>query len=749
MARKKRNKKQHSETTVQTQIAQMFQEGIQYQQTGQLDQAESIYHNILKIEDNNADALHLIGVIAYQKQDYDTAIEWITKAIAINDRAEGFYNNLGNVFYAQGKFDEAQHCYQQALALNPNFGEAQYNLGVVFEEQGKLEEAISCYQDTLITNPSHISAHYNLGGVFYKQKKITEATIYYQNALAINPKHYESLNNLGNILCKQMKFSEAVSCHQRALAINPDSIETLNSLAVALYKLGKYEEAIHFYRRVLALNPKLVETINSIGGIYYRQGKFAKAIKYYKQALSVDPEHIWAINNLGNVYKGKGLVDESIEYLKKIFEIRPDYAASHSNFLLTLNYSPSYDRASLFKEHQKFNEQHALPLAESIKPHSNERDPDKRLKIGYMSQDFRKHSVAYFIEPILANHDSEQFEIHCYYNHTQNDEVTQRLKKCTNKWVNTVELSDEEIVEQIRKDEIDIMVDLMGHTGMNRILVFAKKPAPIQMTYLGYSNTTGLTTIDYLLTDHYVNPEGSEKFNSETLIRMPNSYFCYGPGDETKNVQVNSLPALQNDYITFASFNVRPKLSPQLLKLWSTILKEIPNSKLLLKSRNYADVVSQTDRYEREKIFEEYFADLDVEFNRVIIEGFSPSMQEHLEMYHKVDIALDSFPYNGATTTCEALWMGVPVVNLVGETHVSLMGLSILSTLGLEELIAYTPEEYVDICINLASDLDYLESIRQEMRERMLASPLMDGQTFTRELEFHYRAMWQKWCDQG
>jgi len=751
MARKKQSKRQRTTNpaTQDVQIRQMFQEAIQYQQSGQLEQAESIYHNILKINENDANALHLMGVIAYQKKDYDTAVEWINKAIAVNAYASGFHNNLGNVFYAQGKFDEALRCYQRALALEPNYDEAHYNLGVVLEEQNKIEDAITCYQNALIINSNHVSAHYNLGEVFHKQKKFAEATIYYQNALAINPDHPEALNNLGNILCGQMKFAEAVTCYQHALTINPNSTETLNSLAVALYKQGKFEEAIDSYQRVLEINPNIVETINSIGGIYYRQGRFAEAVEYYKQALDVDPNHIWAINNLGNVYKSKGLVDESIQYLKKIFEIRPDYAASHSNFLLTLNYSMSYDRASLFKEHQHFNEQHALPLAEFIKPHLNERDPDKRLKIGYISQDFRKHSVAYFIEPILANHDSEQFEIHCYYNHTQKDEVTERLKQYADQWTDTAELSDEEVAERIRQDEIDIMVDLMGHTGMNRILVFARKPAPVQMAYLGYANTTGLTTIDYHLTDYYTDPEGTtEEFNSETVIRMPNSYFCYAPGDETKNIQVNPSPAIQKGFITFASFNVRPKLSPLLLKLWSKILHEVPNSKLFLKSRNYTDVVSQTDKIERQKIFEEYFADLDVEFDRVTIEGFSPSIQEHLEMYHNVDIVLDSFPYNGATVTCEALWMGVPVVTLVGETHVSRMGQSILSTLGLEELIAYTPEEYVDICVNLAGDLEYLEMLRGEMRELMLASPLMDGKTFTSELESHYHAMWKKWCNQ-
>jgi len=710
MAGKKSRKKQKSSESKPT-----FQQALKHYQSGLLLQAELTCNTILELQKDDSETLHLLGVIYTQNKNYRAAINVIAKAISINNSVSHYYGSLGNAFKELEEFDAAIKCYQQVLTLDPNSADAYYNLGIVLKKQGKFTEAITCYQRVLTLNSRYAPAYYNLGNVFYEQKKFTQALTCYQKALAINPNYVSVYYNSGVIFETQKNLAKAIECYQQVLAMDSNHVESLNNLGLCLS----------------------------------RQGKLSESITYYQRALKIDPKHIGVLNNLGYACKDKGLVDESIAYYKKVFEIQSNNVVSHSNFLLMLNYSPSYDGASLFKEHQKFNEQHALPLAESIKPHSNERDPDKRLKIGYMSQDFRKHSVAYFIEPILANHNHESFDIHCYYSLAQKDEVTERFEQYADKWVNIVELSDEEVAEQIREDEIDIMVDLMGHTGMNRILVFARKPAPISMTYLGYSNTTGLTAIDYHLSDNYVTPEENEAFNSEAIIRMPNSYFCYGSGDETKDVQVNSLPALQNDYVTFASFNVRAKLNPKVLKLWSKIFDAVPNARLFLKNKNYADIVNQSDNIEREKLFKAYFADLKIDFNRVIIEEFTPSMQKHLEMYHQVDIALDSFPYNGVTTTCEALWMGAPVVTLVGETHASRMGLSILSALGLKELIAYTPEEYVDICVKLANDLNYLEELRTKMREKMLSSSLMDGKTFARDLESHYRTLWQKWCNQG
>lgn len=585
-------------------IPQAVQLALQYQQIGQLFQAETIYRQVLQVAPENSAALHLLGVIMAETKHYEEAVQLLQKAIQINEEEPIFYNSLGNVLQSQDRLSEALNCYQRALALEPNL----------------------------------IEAHNNLGGLF-------------------------SIQN---------KFSEAITCYQQALTLEPNSAE------------------IH--------------------------------------------------NNLGIALKDKGLVADAIAHYRQGLEIKLS-AQIHSDLLLTLQYSEDYDPAALFAEHQRFNEQHILPLSSAIKPHLTERNPWRKLKMGYLSQNFRRHSVVYFIEPLLAHHDHQQFEIFCYYNNTQNDAVTQRLQQYSDHWCNCVTLSDEALIDRIRTDQIDIMVDLMGHTS-NRMLLLARKPAPIQVAYLGYSNTTGLSTIDYRLTDGYTEPEGvADKFSSEVLVRMPDSYFCYRPADETYLAPVGPLPALQNGYLTFGSFNIHAKLSPTILSLWAQVLQALPRSKLFIKAISLDELATR-------QALEDYFVKLGVTPERLILTGYAPSLKDHLNMYQQVDIALDSYPYNGATTTCETLWMGVPVVTLVGETPASRMGLSILATVGLTELIAQTKEEYVNICLKLAGERAYLQQLRAGMRESLRTSPLMDASSFTRHLESVYRKMWVNWCTQ-
>lgn len=581
------------------------------------------------------------------------------------------------------------------------------HLGMVLTAQDRTSEALECYQRAVVLNPQDARAHYNLGNLLREQKQWQEAIDCYQQAIRLNPTLVEAYNNLGNVWRNQNQLAEAVACFQKALTVNPTHAKTYYNLGMALTGLSKFTEALTCYQRALTLNS------NYAPQIYHGQG-----VTLY--------------------YQGK--IPEAITSFKKAVAMKPTYTNAHSNLLMALNYTTEYNRATMFIEHQQFNEQQAKPLAVFIKPHHHDHNPQRQLKIGYVSQDFRKHSVAYFIEPILAHHDPRQVEIYCYYNNFQPlDETTERLQQYTAGWRNCLELSDEALAEQIREDKIDILVDLTGHTGYNRLLVFARQPAPVQVTYLGYSNTTGLTAIDYRLTDGYADPEGiADPFSSETLVRMPHSYFCYSPADETLSAPLSPLPALTNNYLTFGSFNNCAKLSPEILNWWGQLLTTLPDAKLLVKSKSLEDTSTR-------QALQDHFARYGITLDRLILTGFAQGMNDHLRVYSQVDIALDSFPYNGATTTCESLWMGIPVVTLVGETHVARMGLSILSTVGLTELIATTPEEYLNICINLANQKEHLQRLRATMRERLQASPLMDAASFTHHLETVYRAMWEKW----
>ncbi len=599
-----------------------------------MQQAETIYRQILQLEPKNSIALHLLGVAAYQVKNYDVAIELISKAIQVSPDTPNFYNSLGNIHSEHGpQLDTAIECYKKATSLDSKFHEAHRNLGSTFWSQGKLTKAVKCYQ----------------------------------RALALKPDFLDAIISLGIAFTEQGKLTEAINCCQRALQISPNSVEAHSNLSKVLHYSGKVDEAIEHYRLALQQKPM---------------------------------------------------------------------ASIHSNLLLAMNYSTNYDMAKIFAEHKQFNEQYVISPKDSAKLYPNDRSPQRKLKIGYVSADLRNHPVAIFVEAILAHHDREQFEIFCYYTNLKGDQITVRLHQYADLWLNCAGLSDERLAEQIESDQIDILVDLAGHTAKNRLLVFARKPAPVQVTYLGYPNTTGLTAIDYRITDSYVVPTEAEQFNTETLVKLPASYYCYHPNSETP--AVNKLPAEKKKYVVFGSFNNYAKLNSETLALWVKVLQAVPNSKLLVKSTSLQNSRVQQDLRQR-------FLDLSIKSKRLILESPTPS-PKHFQSYHRVDIGLDTYPFNGGTTTCEALWMGIPVITLVGERQVSRMGLSILSTVGLTELIAHTPEEFVEICVKLAADIEHLQQLRMGMREQMQTSPLMDAPTFTHNLEAVYRTMWEKWC---
>ncbi|MCK5877260.1 MAG: tetratricopeptide repeat protein [Candidatus Marithrix sp.] len=685
-------------------ISRKLEQARKYQKTGNLQKAEVLYYQVLQ-------------------------------QLPTHKQALNFYKKLGATFSKNGQINQAIKYYQRVLELSPNNAEIQNDLGIILGSQLKLESAKSCFQKAIAVKDNFAQAYYNLGIVFNEQKQFVEAINCFQEALSINPNHADAYLNLGNALTAQDKFTEAVNYYQKAITLDSNNVNAYNALGVALKKMDKMDESLVAFQQAIVLNPNYIAAYRNMGKILLDDYKFGKAELCFQQALKLQPNSFDAHVKLGDLLKRKSMLNAAIKHYKRALEIKPN-AITSGIFVNTLNYSPDYEQATIFLEHQKFNEQYTAHLSTFVKSHTNEKNPNRQLKIGYVSADLRRHSVTFFMQQILANHDHTNFEITCYHNSKQTDEFTKQLQKYTDNWVDCVELSDEELTDKIRLDKIDILVDLSGHTAGNRLLVFARKPAPIQATYLGYPNTTGLTAIDYLITDSYV--DVGEILSSEISVRMPDSFYCYDPIVECPTI--NELPAINNEYVTFCSFNNYIKLNPKTFILWAKILKSVPNSKLIIMTSSLQDDDVQHS-------LNNIFLELNIEPSQIII-GHANSTEEILELYNnRADIALDSFPYNGATTTCESLWMGVPVVTLVGETIASRVGLSILSTIGLTELIAYTPEEYVDICVNLANDTEHLQKLRREMRERMLASPLMDGVGFTKNLEIEYKKMWEKWCN--
>jgi len=516
----------------------------------------------------------------------------------------------------------------------------------------------------------------------------------------------------------------------------PKNFTAIYNLSVILYNQGKLNEAFIQYQVALTINPNHVETLIRIGQLFHRCGKISEARDCYQRALAIAPNMPEVYNMLGAAYAGLGRANDTITCYRKAIQLNPDLERVHSILLLALNYSADIMPEEIFAEHKRWARKHALfPII----PHTNNNDATRKIRVGYISQDFRRNSVGYFIEPIISAHDRSRYQIFCYSNVIgEPDSVTEKFSQVADQWRDIRRMSDEDTAELIRQDGIDILVDLTGHTGHNSILVSAHKPAPVQVTWLGYANTTGLAVVDYRITDHFADPVGmTERYFTEELVRMPHTFICYSPPDDSPII--NQLPALANGYITFGSFNILAKITPQVIATWSMILRRIPTAKLLMKDRSLSDDGTR-------KWMEKQFAAHGITAERLEMIGFERSFAGHLAKYHQVDIVLDPYPYNGTTNTFDALWMGAPVITLAGNMHASRVGVSILSNLGLTAMIADSEEKYVEVAVGLANSLDYLQQARAGLRKRVMGSPLMDARNFTQVLEEKYRTMWEKWC---
>ncbi len=529
-----------------------------------------------------------------------------------------------------------------------------------------------------------------------------------------------------------------MAAYRRATEIDPSFAEACNSLGAMLQESGGLDDAIAAYRRAIEIKPDYAAAHSNLGAASLCNGHFDEALTHCHRALRFDSNDVGAHNNLGMTLQNVGRLDEAIEVYKNALTLRPNFSGAHSNLILTMNYHPRFTAEAILAESRYWDEIHALPYAVRTRPHANARDPERRLRIGYVSPDFRCHSVSYFVEPLLAAHDRNAVEVFCYADVARPDEMTARLQTLADGWRSTVGLSDAEVADQIGKDRIDILVDLAGHTAGNRLLAFAQRPAPVQVTWLGYPNTTGLSAIDYRFTDGIADPEGiAEAHHSEILVRLPGGFLCYGP--PAMSPELTPPPAARSGQVTFGSFNNLAKVTSEVVKAWASILKAVPGSRILIKSKPLADEATRAH-------YLALFAAQGIEANRIELISAIPSISGHLAAYENVDIALDPFPYNGTTTTCEALWLGVPVITLCGACHAARVGASLLTAVGLTDLIAETSDGYIETAAGLAKNIDRLKALRKDLRPRMAASPLCDGETFARSMEAAYRDMWQCWC---
>ncbi len=556
----------------------------------------------------------------------------------------------------------------------------------------------------------------------------------YREVLRAAPGEAQVHHQLGNALKSLLRFSEAVIPLGEAVRLAPDDAAMRLNLGVALFELQRHPEAETQFRRALTLEPSRPEAHNILGNTLFAQGRLAEAAACFHEALRLRADYAPAHDNLGRLFRAQGRLAEAVASYRAALALQPR-PGTHSNLLLALNYLHGVEPGEIFAEHRRWAERHADPLTAASTPLAREPAAGRRLRIGYLSPDFCHHAVAYFFEPVLSAHDRARVEIFCYANVLAPDAVTRRLRERAEHWRDVAPLSDEQALQLIRADRLDLLVDLAGHTARNRLPVFARRAAPRQLTWIGYPNTTGLIAMDYRLTDAITDPPGAtDALHTEKLVRLPGPFSVYQPPADAP--EIGALPALgpggdaaaDGATFTFGCFNNFAKVTPEVIALWCRLLAGVPGSRLLLKSRGLDD--ADTARRIREA-----FAAGEVSPGRVRLDGRELSVPAHLALYQQVDVALDAFPYNGTTTTCEALWMGVPVVTLAGATHVARVGASLLTHLGATDWIARTPDEYLAIARRLAADLPALAQIRAGLRERMRASPLCDAVTFTRTLE--------------
>jgi len=667
---------------------------------GRSEEAEQVLAGALADEPDNLALLKLSGLIGYRAQRYELA----------RDR------------------------YARSQVLAPDDASVANNLGLSLKALGQDEPAIAAFRHAIAIKPDHAKAHQNMALVLIEQGQAEPAETALRQAIAIDPAYSRASCHLARLLRSRLQHKDAAKVLQAALRADPESNEVLSELGATLDILRLLERSEIVWRRLIARKPEVIAWHRALANALVGQGRMAEAAASFMRCLELSPDAADVIASLGDLRKSQGRLEEAEDLVRRSLTLVPDLQGAHSNLLVILNYAHE-DGDALFAEHRAWAALHSdnVPALPARAPLAH---GGTRLRVGYVSPDFRQHSAAYFVEPLMAAHDRSAFEIHCYSAVQREDEFTARCRSLADGWTSTVGLSDKAMAAKIAEDGIDILVDICGHFGGHRLGTFARRPAPIQVTWMGYPATTGMTQMDYRMSDAIADPPGdADRWHTERLVRLPSGFLCYQPHQDAP--EVASAPSLGARGITFGSFNNLAKVTPRVTACWSRLLDAVPGSRLLLKDRGFADEGTRQDWVER-------FAGHGIGPDRLELAARVENLQGHLDFYRNVDIGLDPFPYNGTTTTCEAIWMGVPVVSLMGTRHAARVGASLLGQLDLGDLVATDEEDYLAIAARLAADPVALDAMRRGMRARMTGSPLCDKADFARRVEAAYRTMVQE-----
>ncbi len=715
-----------------------LQVAVEHHLAGRLAEAEKIYRRILEVYPEQPDALHLLGVLAFQVGQAAPALDLIRRALQAKPDFPEACNNLGNVLKGTGALDQAEAAYRQAIALKPDYAEAHCNLALALKGQDRLEDAEASLRHALALHPRYVEALNSLGNVLHDLDRLEEAEAAYRQAIALKPGHAEAHYNLANTLRDAHRPAEAETAYRAAIAARPAYAEALNNLGLLLLLQGRPTEAEGLLREALAKSGDRAEGWSNLGMALHQQGRLSDAEAAFRRVLDLAADDVDARVNLGAALHGQGRVAEAEAAVEQAMARDPNSATAHSNLLFLYSYNCLLTPERLLEQHQAWARRHARPRASPLS-YPQSRDPERRLRIGYLSPDFRQHSVAYFIEPVIAAHDRARVELFLYAELPNPDAISARFERLADHWRSVEMLEDDEVADLIAADGIDILVDLAGHTAHNRLPVLGLRPAPVQATYLGYFATTGIDAIDYWISDAVLHPADTRELTVETIYRLPRCWVCYRPPADAPAV---APPPAADAAVTFGSFNNLLKVGPRTVALWARVLKAAPQSRLIIKSKQLADPGQQTR-------IKDAFVSEGVARERIDLRAAAPSVADHLAMYGELDVVLDPLPLTGGTGTAEALWMGLPVVTLAGATMPQRMSASMLASIGRAEWIAGSEDEYVAIAKKLAQSPDARAQGRREQRARVAASPLADERGLAAALEDAYGEMWRRWCAQG
>ncbi len=710
--------------------------GFAYGDLGRLEEAVRCFREVASSSPASAQAAYNLGVAQTNLRQFEDAAESYRRATELEPQFGQAHHGRAVSLCELERYEEALQSARHAAEILPNDAATQNNLADILGRLGRMDEAEARLRQLTMLSPASAQVAHNLGVAQSALRRFGDAAESYRRATELDPGFGQAHHGLALSLWELGRYEEALQSQRHAVQLLPNDAEAHNNLGNILTRLGKHEEAERALRLALAIEPLLGMAYSNLGNVLHALRRLSEAEEAYQTAIELDPQMAETHNNRGNTLLALGRLQDAEQSFRRALELNPDYVSAHSNLIFLMDFLSGYSVQAQQAERRGWYERHARVHAAALAPLANAPQPERRLRIGYVSSDFRSHSAYHIFGPVIREHERSSFEMVCYSGGVQEDLETERMKRSADAWRNTVTMTDEALAESIREDGIDILVDLSGHTAGHRLLVFARKPAPIQVHAWGHATGTGLATMDYFLADPVLVPPQERSLYAEEIFDLP---CCLCIDRPEALPEPTPLPALSAQRVTFGCANRVEKITPAAIAVWSRIMAAVPDSVLLIKDRGLDDT-------ENRGLLLAKLVEAGIAPERVLLIGYT-LRAEHLEVFRQIDIALDPFPQGGGVSTAEGLWMGVPAVALMGATPASRASASMLTALGMGEWVARDPDEYVRIAVQAAGDLPRLARLRETLRQRLTDSPVGNPRLYCRALEAAYRTMWRRWCE--